>query len=104
MAAALVLILQEILYLQIFSVDVYQCINASVTCAFSRKEFEQLCRQEVKAPGLTMMRDLAILKSEFVPDQRAISKIQDFQEDPELFRYCTLPQVQDFAHTSPPSL
>uniref|UniRef100_A0A3Q3WFE8 Phytanoyl-CoA dioxygenase, peroxisomal n=1 Tax=Mola mola TaxID=94237 RepID=A0A3Q3WFE8_MOLML len=53
----------------------------------------RLCRQEVKAPGLVTMRDLAILKSEFVPDQRAISKIQDFQEDPELFRYCTLPQI-----------
>lgn len=65
-----------------------------MTCAFSRKQFEQLCRQEVKAPGLIMMRDLAILKSEFVPEQRAISKIQDFQEDPELFRYCALPQVR----------
>lgn len=41
-----------------------------------------------------MMRDVAILKSEFVADQKAVSKIQDFQEDPELFRYCTLPQVR----------
>lgn len=60
-----------------------------------RKEFERLCRQEVKIPGLVMMRDVAILKSEFVADQKAVSKIQDFQEDPELFRYCTLPQVGD---------
>ncbi|CAF96289.1 unnamed protein product, partial [Tetraodon nigroviridis] len=58
-----------------------------------RKEFERLCRQEVKIPGLVMMRDVAILKSEFVADQKAVSKIQDFQEDPELFRYCTLPQI-----------
>lgn len=58
-----------------------------------RKEFERICRQEVKVPGLTVMRDLAIAKSEFVPDQKAVSKIQDFQQDPELFRYCTLPQI-----------
>lgn len=61
---------------------------------FFRKEFERLCREEVKIPGLVMMRDVAILKSEFVADQKAVSKIQDFQEDPELFRYCTLPQVR----------
>ncbi|XP_071358626.1 phytanoyl-CoA dioxygenase, peroxisomal [Trachinotus anak] len=58
-----------------------------------RKEFERICRQEVKVPGLVVMRDVAIVKSEFVPDQRAVSKLQDFQEDPELFRYCTLPQI-----------
>nr|XP_046235726.1 phytanoyl-CoA dioxygenase, peroxisomal [Scatophagus argus] len=58
-----------------------------------RKEFERICRQEVKVPGLTVMRDLAIAKSEFVPDQKAVSKVQDFQQDPELFRYCTLPQI-----------
>lgn len=67
----------------------------SVICvAFFRKEFERICRREVKVPGLVVMRDLAIIKSEFVPDQKAVSKLQDFQEDPELFRYCTLPQVQ----------
>ncbi|XP_061817333.1 phytanoyl-CoA dioxygenase, peroxisomal isoform X2 [Nerophis lumbriciformis] len=58
-----------------------------------RKAFERICQQEVKMPGLVVMRDVAIAKSEFVPDQRAVSKLQDFQEDPELFRYCTLPQV-----------
>lgn len=58
-----------------------------------RREFERICRQEVKIPGLLVMRDVAIAKSEFVPDQRAVSKLQDFQEDPELFRYCSLPEV-----------
>ncbi|XP_070709759.1 phytanoyl-CoA dioxygenase, peroxisomal [Pempheris klunzingeri] len=58
-----------------------------------RKEFEQICRREVKVPGLVVMRDVSIAKSEFVPDQKAVSKLQDFQEDPELFRYCTLPQI-----------
>ncbi|XP_049422984.1 phytanoyl-CoA dioxygenase, peroxisomal [Epinephelus fuscoguttatus] len=58
-----------------------------------RKEFERICRQEVKVPGLVVMRDVVIAKSEFVVDQKAVSKLQDYQEDPELFRYCTLPQI-----------
>ncbi|KAF6734600.1 Phytanoyl-CoA dioxygenase, peroxisomal [Oryzias melastigma] len=58
-----------------------------------RKEFERICRQEVKVPGLVVMRDVAIAKSEFVRDQKAVSKLQDFQEDPELFRYCSLPEI-----------
>ncbi|XP_033889505.1 phytanoyl-CoA dioxygenase, peroxisomal-like [Acipenser ruthenus] len=39
------------------------------------------------------MRDVAISKSEFLPDRSVVSKLQDFQEDQELFRYCTLPQI-----------
>ncbi|XP_006022199.1 phytanoyl-CoA dioxygenase, peroxisomal [Alligator sinensis] len=39
------------------------------------------------------MRDVTIAKSEFIADEKAITKIQDFQEDAELFRYCTLPQI-----------
>lgn len=65
------------------------------TFVFFRQEFERLCRQEVTIPGLVMMRDVAISRSEFVADQKAVSKIQDFQEDAELFRYCSLPQVGD---------
>nr|XP_015207952.1 PREDICTED: phytanoyl-CoA dioxygenase, peroxisomal isoform X2 [Lepisosteus oculatus] len=58
-----------------------------------REEFEKICRREVEVPGLLVMRDIAIAKSEFVPDQKAVSKLQDFQDDPELFRFCTLPQI-----------
>ncbi|XP_069084849.1 phytanoyl-CoA dioxygenase, peroxisomal-like [Pleurodeles waltl] len=58
-----------------------------------RNEFERICRKEVSVPGLIIMRDVAIAKSEFVPDQKAITKIQDFQNDEELFRYCSLPQI-----------
>ncbi|KAM4747848.1 phytanoyl-CoA dioxygenase, peroxisomal [Rhinophrynus dorsalis] len=58
-----------------------------------RKEFERLCKKEVTVPGLLIMRDVAIAKSEYVPDQKAVTKIQDFQEDSELFRYCSLPQI-----------
>ncbi|XP_029351120.1 phytanoyl-CoA dioxygenase, peroxisomal [Echeneis naucrates] len=61
-----------------------------------RQEFERVCRQQVKIPGLLVMRDVAIAKSEFVPDQKAVTKLQDFQEDTELFRYCKLPQILDY--------
>ncbi|KAJ3611936.1 hypothetical protein NHX12_020216 [Muraenolepis orangiensis] len=61
-----------------------------------RAEFERICRREVTPPGLLMMRDVAISPSEVVPDQKVVSKIQDFQEDPELFRYCTLPEILQY--------
>lgn len=64
-----------------------------------RREFERICRREVDVPGLIVMRDVAIAKSEFVPDQRAVSKLQDFQESPELFRYCALPQVLKYVES-----
>ncbi|XP_037366517.1 phytanoyl-CoA dioxygenase, peroxisomal [Talpa occidentalis] len=58
-----------------------------------RNEFEKICRKEVKPRGLMVMRDVTIAKSEFVPNERVVTKVQDFQEDQELFRYCTLPQI-----------
>ncbi|XP_063164252.1 phytanoyl-CoA dioxygenase, peroxisomal [Candoia aspera] len=58
-----------------------------------REEFAKICRQEVKVPGITIMRDIAIAKSEFAPDEKAVFKIQDFVLNEELFRYCTLPQI-----------
>lgn len=77
-------------------------MNMIHMCSFARasrrKEFERVCRREVKIPGMVVMRDVAIAKSEFVPDQKAVSKLQDFQEDPELFRYCSLPEVHTHNH------
>ncbi|XP_065777192.1 phytanoyl-CoA dioxygenase, peroxisomal isoform X1 [Muntiacus reevesi] len=57
-----------------------------------RNEFERICREEVKPFGLSVMRDVSIPKSEYVPSEKVVSKVQDFQEDEELFRYCTLPE------------
>ncbi|CAG2203497.1 PHYH [Mytilus edulis] len=61
-----------------------------------RERFEQICKKEVVVPGLTIMRDIAISKDEFVPGQKAVTKIQDFQLDEELFEYCKLPEVLDY--------
>nr|XP_022300530.1 phytanoyl-CoA dioxygenase, peroxisomal-like [Crassostrea virginica] len=58
-----------------------------------RNRFEQICRKEVVIPGLTIMRDVAIARSEFVPGQQAITKLQDFQNDEVLFGYCALPEI-----------
>lgn len=58
-----------------------------------RMEFARICRREVKPPGIMIMRDITIAKSEFGPDERVVTKVQDFQQDEELFRYCTLPEI-----------
>ncbi|XP_077025515.1 phytanoyl-CoA dioxygenase, peroxisomal isoform X2 [Tamandua tetradactyla] len=58
-----------------------------------RDEFEKICRKEVKPMGIMVMRDVTIAKSEYIPDEKVITKIQDFQEDEELFRYCALPEI-----------
>jgi hypothetical protein len=60
----------------------------------SRAEFERICREEVKPPGIVIMRDVALAKQDYMPSDRMVSKIQDFQEDEELFRYCLLPEVR----------
>ncbi|EHB07529.1 Phytanoyl-CoA dioxygenase, peroxisomal, partial [Heterocephalus glaber] len=65
--------------------------DADIQCF--RHEFERICREEVKPPGMSLMRDVNMAKSEYTVSEKVISKIQDFQEDEELFRYCTLPQI-----------
>ncbi|KAM5235007.1 phytanoyl-CoA dioxygenase, peroxisomal isoform 1-T1 [Ctenodactylus gundi] len=58
-----------------------------------RGEFEKICRKEVKPLGLLVMKDVSVAKSEHSQSEKVVSKIQDFQEDEELFRYCTLPEI-----------
>ena len=52
-----------------------------------------------QVPGLTIMKDVAIAKSEFTADQRAVTKIQSFQCDPVLMQYCTLPEVLPYVES-----
>ncbi|XP_006816290.1 phytanoyl-CoA dioxygenase, peroxisomal-like [Saccoglossus kowalevskii] len=49
------------------------------------------------------MRDVAIAKSEFMPGQQAITKLQHFQDVPDLMDYCSLPEVLQYveAFTGP---
>ncbi|KAF3823102.1 hypothetical protein GH733_010538, partial [Mirounga leonina] len=65
--------------------------DADIKCF--RSEFERICQGEVKPQQMMIMRDVSIAKSEYMPSEKTVSKVQDFQEDKELFRYCTLPEI-----------
>ena len=43
------------------------------------ERFRDLCTGAVKTPGLTIMKDVSIAKSEFKKDERAITKVQNYQ-------------------------
>lgn len=58
-----------------------------------RKEFVRICRKEVNLPGAMIMKDES-LRSQYGQSEKVVNKVQDFQEDKELFRYCTLPEVK----------
>lgn len=58
-----------------------------------RKEFMRICKKEVKLPGAMIMKDES-LRSQYGQSEKVVNKVQDFQEDEELFRYCTLPEVK----------
>ena len=45
---------------------------------------------------MTIMKDIAIAKSEFADGERAITKIQDFVLDDQLFEYCCLPEIVNY--------
>ncbi|CAF3682507.1 unnamed protein product [Rotaria sordida] len=57
------------------------------------KRFQDICTGKVPTFGMTIMKDIAIAKSEFVDGEKAIIKIQDFTLDDELFQYCCLPEI-----------
>ncbi|KAM6094746.1 phytanoyl-CoA dioxygenase, peroxisomal [Chlamydotis macqueenii] len=57
-----------------------------------RKEFVRICKREVNPPGAMIMKNEA-LRSQYGQSEKVVNKVQDFQEDEELFRYCTLPEV-----------
>jgi phytanoyl-CoA hydroxylase len=57
------------------------------------KRFQDVCTNQVATFGMTIMKDIAIAKSEFADGEKAITKIQDFVLDDELFQYCCLPNI-----------
>lgn len=58
------------------------------------QRFLDICSGKVpKSPGMTVMKDVSFVKSEFVQGEKAINKIQDFQHDDVLFEYCCLPEI-----------
>lgn len=61
-----------------------------------KKRFQKICSEKIRIPGMTVMKDIAIAKSEFLEGEKAITKIQDFCHDDELFEYCTLPELVQY--------
>lgn len=59
-----------------------------------RERFQDICSGKTPpSPGMVVMKDVSILKSEYVKGEKAINKIQDFQHDEILFSYCCLPEI-----------
>lgn len=63
----------------------------------TRNRFESICRGEVTVQQMLKMKDISIDNPEFIPGEKAIIKIHDFFLDDELFDYCKLPQLLDYA-------
>ena len=72
--------------------EVFRFDFSSISYLFSER-FQQVCVGIVKVPGMTVMKDVAIAKSEFADGEKAITKIQDFTLDDELFKYCCEPEI-----------
>jgi phytanoyl-CoA hydroxylase len=58
-----------------------------------KERFQKICLEKIRVPAMTVMKDVAIAKSEFSHGEKAITKIQDFCYDDELFEYCRLPEL-----------
>ena len=58
-----------------------------------KDRFQNICSHKVEVPGLIIMRDVAIAKSEYQADESAVTKIQDFQYDEVLSQYFQLPSI-----------
>jgi len=53
-----------------------------------KDRFREICSKRVEVPYMTVMKDVTIAKSEYTEGEKAITKIQDFCHDDELFEYC----------------
>ncbi len=58
-----------------------------------RKRFDDVCAGKIKIPDLTIMMDVAYVKSKSNIEEKTVSRIQDFILDEELFKYCCLPEL-----------
>lgn len=60
--------------------------------------FKKICQENIRVPVMTVMKDvvLAKSKSDFLQGEKAITKIQDFCQDDELFAFCCLDEVIGF--------
>lgn len=68
-----------------------------------KKRFQKICTEKIRVNGMTVMKDITIAKSEFLQGEKAVTKVQDFCQDDELFEYCCLPNIVNYvkAFTGP---
>lgn len=67
--------------------------------------FKKICEEKIKVPVMTVMKDVAITKSEYLDGEKAITKIQDFCFDDELFEFCRLPEIVAYVkHVTGPNI
>jgi phytanoyl-CoA hydroxylase len=64
----------------------------SISIFFSNR-FREICEGKVKDPNIVIMKDVAIHKLESAVGEQAVTKVQDFTSDEELFKYCCLPEI-----------
>ena len=64
-----------------------------------KDRFQAICAKKIQVPFMTVMKDVSIAKSEFVDGEKAITKIQDFCFDDELFSYCCLPEIVQYVNS-----
>eukprot|EP00301_Raphidiophrys_heterophryoidea_P011279 c1708_g1_i1.p1 GENE.c1708_g1_i1~~c1708_g1_i1.p1 ORF type:complete len:341 (-),score=76.51 c1708_g1_i1:280-1302(-) len=58
--------------------------------------FQEICSmppEEIKKLPFLVMRDVAIAKTEFKANEKAVTKLQDWQDDPVLFDFCKHPEI-----------
>ena len=68
-----------------------------------KARFQRICSEKIRVRGMTVMKDVTIAKSEYVTGEKAITKVQDFCNDDELFEYCCLAEIVKYvkAFTGP---
>ena len=76
-----------------YDCEIETSIHRSALIFSCSERFQQVCTGQIDSSGMTIMKDIAIAKSEFADGEKAITKIQDFVFDDELFQYCCLPDV-----------
>ncbi|GAB6020909.1 hypothetical protein CHUAL_003554 [Chamberlinius hualienensis] len=60
-----------------------------------QNRFEDLCSGKIIQPGVTLMKDISLLKAG-VTGEKVIYKAQDFIYDPVLFNYCQITEILDY--------
>ncbi|CAK8694618.1 unnamed protein product [Clavelina lepadiformis] len=58
-----------------------------------KRRFQEICSEEIR---VTVIRDIANAKKQLKPDERSVTRIQDFHVDPIMFEYCRDKKILQF--------